>query len=62
MGCGGSVDVQHSSLYLSEPFLVFLALFGLGLKRFFVREAGSISGSCCGHSYLTKIPHLMIHL
>ena len=48
MGWGGSVDVQQSWLYLSEPFLPFLALFGLVLGRFFGAEAPAVSGSGCG--------------
>ena len=48
MGWGGSVDVQHSLLYVSEPFLAFLALFGLGQGHFFVAEGPAVSGSVCG--------------
>ena len=48
MGWGGSVDVQHSLLYISEPFLAFLALFGLGQGHFFVAEGPAVSGSGCG--------------
>ena len=63
MGWGGSADVQHSSLCSSEPFLAFLALFCLGLQCFFDAERPAVSGSGCGGmSYLTKTPHMMIHM
>ena len=54
MSCYGlrcSVDVQHSSSYLSEPFLAFLALFNLGLGRFFGAEEPAVSGSGCGRLF-----------
>ena len=50
IGWGGSVDAQYSSLYLSEPFLAFLALFGLDQERFFGAEGPAASGSGCDHS------------
>ena len=43
--------MQRSSSYLSEPFLAFLALFDLGLGRFFGVEEPAVSGSGCGRLF-----------